>query len=179
MPCRFVLEESQMAKAPKKPTPLPWHARFGNLAQIASACIALVGFFVVGFQLRESRMKASAEALRAELSDARKVYMSYSEAQLKYPQFSEPNLIEIKKDPIEFIRYKNFVALMLYAYDAILASEDRPEWEKSFQDDVLEHIPYLCTTGPEYEEMYFPIMLRLIRDVKAAECHRPTPGKSR
>jgi hypothetical protein len=63
----------------------------GNVAQIASAIIAIFGFWAVANQISISRDRASEEALRAELAEARKVYMSYSESSLKYPEFTAPN----------------------------------------------------------------------------------------
>lgn len=38
------------------------------------------------------------------------VYMSYSEATLKYPELSQPNYEKIKADPVEYVRYKNYVS---------------------------------------------------------------------
>ena len=43
----------------------------------------------------------------AKEASARQVYMSYSEATLKYPELSQPNYEKIKADPVEYVRYKN------------------------------------------------------------------------
>jgi hypothetical protein len=83
-----------------------WHQRWGNIAQLVSAIAALcavVGVIVQLYLIRSNAKEAS----------ARQVYMSYSEATLKYPQLSEPNLEKIKSDPVEYARYKSFVGHML------------------------------------------------------------------
>jgi len=41
----------------------------------------------------------------AKAASARQVYMSYSEATLKHPELSQPNLDKIKADPVEYVRY--------------------------------------------------------------------------
>ena len=71
--------------------PGPWYSRFGNAAQIASAAVALIGFTAVVWQINETRNKNTEEASRGELADARKSYMSYSDATLKYPELTDPD----------------------------------------------------------------------------------------
>ena len=65
----------------------------------------------------------------AKETSARQVYMSYSEATLKYPELSQPNLDKIKTDPVEYVRYKNYVSHMLFAFDEILTSTIRQSGE--------------------------------------------------
>lgn len=138
-----------------------WYQRWGTIAQLISATISVAVLCAVIFQARLIRDNATR-------ANARQVYMSYSEAMLRYPQFSEPDLQKIKTNPIEYVRYKNFVAHMLFAYDEILTTEDGPEWEKSFQDDLSVQMPYICSdTTPEYYDMYFPRMRKLLLDAKA------------
>ena len=74
-----------MARAPRRsvaPRP-PWYARFGNYAQIASAIFALVGFSIVILQIQENRNKTRQESYRAELADARRSYMAYTDSTLR------------------------------------------------------------------------------------------------
>ena len=78
-----------------------WHQQVGNVAQMVSAIAALcavVGVIVQLYLIRSNAKEAS----------ARQVYMSYSDATLKYPELSQPNLEKIKSDPVEYVRYKNF-----------------------------------------------------------------------
>ena len=67
-----------LRKNMKKASPM-WHQRWGNIAQMVSAVAALcavVGVIVQLYLIRGNAKEAS----------ARQVYMSYSEATLKYPQ---------------------------------------------------------------------------------------------
>jgi hypothetical protein len=128
-----------------------WHSNFGNWAQIASATISLIGFAVVVYQINESREKAAHDAIRAELGDARRLYLTYSDATLRYPELTKPNYSILVKNYTEFVRYENFVSHMLYAYDDILNAVRQYEqpidvaaWEESFKMDVKPHRRYFC-----------------------------------
>ena len=126
-----------------------WHLKWGNLAQIVSAVAALCAVIGVIVQLYLIRGNAKE-------TSARQVYMSYSEATLKYPELSQPNLDKIKTDP-GYVRYKNYVSHMLFAFDEILSVYDTPEWRNSFNEDLKYHMRYICeSTTPEYDKMYFP-----------------------
>src|SRR5262245_9482957 len=143
----------------KKDLPV-WHQRWGNIAQLVSAIAALcavVGVIVQLYLIRSNAKEAS----------ARQVYMSYSEATLKYPQLSEPNLEKIKSDPVEYARYKSFVGHMLFAFDEILSVYNTPEWRKSFNEDLRHHQRYICEdTGPAFDEIYFLKMRELLREAR-------------
>ena len=79
-----------------------WHLQWRNVAQTVSAVAALCAVVGVIFQLSFIRGNAKE-------ASARQVYMSYSEATLKYPELSQPNYEKIKADPVEYVRYKNYV----------------------------------------------------------------------
>ena len=137
-----------------------WHLKWGNLAQIVSAVAALCAVIGVIVQLYLIRGNAKE-------TSARQVYMSYSEATLKYPELSQPNLDKIKADPVEYVRYKNYVSHMLFAFDEILSVYDTPEWRNSFNEDLKYHMRYICeSTTPEYDKMYFPKMRELLGDAR-------------
>jgi hypothetical protein len=128
-----------------------WHSNFGNWAQIASAVISAIGFAAVVYQIHESREKAAHDAIRAELGDARRLYLTYSNATLRYPDLTQPNYAVLVKNHTEFVRYQNFVSHMIYAYDDILNAVHQYEkpidieaWENSFKADVATHRRYLC-----------------------------------
>jgi len=137
-----------------------WHQRWGNVAQMVSAIAALcavVGVIVQLYLIRSNAKEAS----------ARQVYMSYSEATLKYPELSQPTLEKIKSDPIEYIRYKNFVGQMLFAYDEILTVYDTAEWRKSFNDEFQYHLRFICEdTSQAFDELYFPKMRELLHEAR-------------
>jgi hypothetical protein len=137
-----------------------------NWAQITSAWVGVVAIVGVAWQAYAIRQNFSE-------SSARQVYMSYSESVLKYPEFTEPDLAQIKKDPVKYVQYKSFVSHMLFAYDEILAVYDKPEWRKSFEEDIKYQMPYLCNeTPPDYDAIYLERLRRLLREAKS-KCPRP------
>jgi hypothetical protein len=177
-------ETSQAATAtpavpppPPAGVPGPWYSRFGNLAQIASAVIALVGFAVVIFQLNDNRKKSEAEAYRAELADARRNYATYSDAVLRYPHLSDPDYAALMRNHNEYLRYQAFVSHIIYAYDDILNvvrgggdNEGIKEWLTAFQMDIRPHRRYLChPTDKRFTATYRPFMQKLLKDA-AGDC---------
>jgi hypothetical protein len=162
--------------APAAP-PTHWYSRYGNLAQIASAVIALIGFAVVIFQLNDNRKKSDAEAYRAELADARRNYATYSDAILRYPHLSDPDYAMLMRNHNEYLRYQAFVTHTIYAYDDILNvvrgggdNEGLKEWLLAFQMDIRLHRRYLChPTDKRFTEMYRPFMQKLLKDA-AGDC---------
>jgi hypothetical protein len=109
-----------------------------NWAQIISAVLAIFGFAVVAVQVNQLRANAREAA-------ARQVYMSYSEARLRHPDLTEPDMAEIRADRVKYVLYRNFVAHMLFAYDEIFAVYDQEEWRRSFEQEVKYHMDYICS----------------------------------
>jgi hypothetical protein len=108
--------------------------------------------------------------------------MSYSEATLKYPELSQPNLDKIKADPVEYVRYKNYVSHMLFAFDKILRVYDTPEWRNSFNEDLKYHMGYICeSTTPEYDKNVFYENARTSRRCEKAlpDCGEEVKGRAR
>lgn len=131
-----------------------------NWAQITSAWVGVVAILGVAWQAYAIRQNFRESA-------ARQVYMSYSESVLKYPEFAEPDLAQIKKDPVKYVQYKSFVSHMLFAYDEILTVYDKPEWSRSFEEDINYQLPYLCSEAPpDYDAVYFERLRRLLREAK-------------
>jgi hypothetical protein len=142
-----------------------WPKTFGNLAQIVSAAVALVALFFIYRQV--VHLQASEQR-----TAARQVYLSYSEAAIRYPEFARPDYAKITK-PLEQVRYGFFVAHMLFAYDEILKVFDDPEWKASFKYDLQMHLPYLCQLNdPAFFNQFFEQMRTLINEARAA-CPRP------
>ncbi len=171
-------ETTTTPPVPASPPPAaPWYSRYGNLAQIASAVIALVGFAVVIFQLNDNRRKSEAEAYRAELADARRIYATYSDALLRYPHLSDPDYTALMHSHAEYLRYQTFVAHMVHAYDDILNvvqgvgdNEGVREWLVAFQMDIRPHRRYLCHPADKrFIEMYRPFMQTLLKEA-AGDC---------
>jgi hypothetical protein len=118
-----------------------WWQRYGNIAQIASAVIAIGGFGAVLLQLSEIRHNNRA-------SGARQVYLAYTDLNFRHPEFALPDLDKLKAgDRAVFERYKSFVSYLLYACDEVMnAFPKEPEWRRSCEYEVKEHLPFLCDT---------------------------------
>ncbi|HWV53940.1 hypothetical protein [Pseudorhodoplanes sp.] len=118
-----------------------WWQRFGNWAQIASACIAMIGFGAIVVQVGEIRQNNRASA-------ARQVYLAYADLNFRYPQFGAPDYDRLKAgDRLVFEQYKSFVSYLLYACgEVIYAFAKEPEWIKSCEYEVKDQLPFLCET---------------------------------
>jgi hypothetical protein len=131
-----------------------------NWAQIISAVLAIFGFAVVAVQVNQLRTNAREAA-------ARQVYMSYSEAQLRHPDMTEPDMAEIHADRLKYVLYKNFVAHMLSAYDEIFAVYDHEEWRRSFEQEVKYHMDFICFgMTPEDDATYFVKMRDALKELR-------------
>jgi hypothetical protein len=156
---------------------------FGNTAQIASAIIGFVGFAVVILQLHENRAKAAAEAYRAELADARRLYVTYSASALEHPELAEPDYDSLMHDRWKYVRYKTFVAHMLWAYDDMLnvietrrESDALNQWFASLEADVKTHLRYICQeVSEEYLRAYTPALKRYLRRAEGDACKDQKP----
>lgn len=143
---------------PPKPT---FSATHGNTAQIASALVSAIALIFVAYQVWNIRTNA-------RIATARQVYMSYSEASLRYPELAEPDLPKLRANPTEWVRYKSFVSHLLFAYDEIVDVYDEPEWHRSFDEDIRPHLPYICADMPaSLDEMYFAKMRALLKAERA------------
>jgi hypothetical protein len=124
------------------PSPdIQWWQRYGNIAQIASAVFAVVGFGAVLLQLSEIRHNNRA-------SGARQVYLAYTDLNFKHPEYALPELDKLKSgDPAVFERYKTFVSYLLYACDEVMSAfPQQQEWRRSCAYEIKAHLPFLCET---------------------------------
>jgi hypothetical protein len=151
------------------PAPVPWYSRSGNFAQIASAVIAAIGFAGLIYEFNENQKKSAQDSYRAELADARRNYASYSDAILRYPYLSVPDYDFLMRNHNEWLRYQNFVAHMLYAYDDILnvveyseEKDAKKEWLLAFAIDIEPHRRYLCQVK---DHRIFGMYRRSIQDL--------------
>ena len=119
--------------------PAAFWQKFGTLAQMAQASVALLGFVAILFQINEIRSN-NREA------GARQAFLGYTDLAFKNPQFSLPDYAAIKKRPqSEQIQYESFVSYFLYACEeATAAFADRREWLASCDYDLKPHLPFLC-----------------------------------
>ncbi len=81
-----------------------WWQKYGTLAQMAQAAVALLGFVAILFQINEIRSNNRA-------ASARQAFLGYTDLAFRNPKFSAPDYDAIKvggRD--EQIQYESFVS---------------------------------------------------------------------
>jgi hypothetical protein len=129
-----------------------WWQRYGTLAQVAQAAVALLGFVAILFQINELRTGNRA-------SSARQAFLGYTDLAFKNPKYSQPDYERIKAGVHEEqVQYESFVSYFLYACEeAMSAFADRHEWMASCDYDLKPHLPFLCAKNaaePAYLATY-------------------------
>jgi hypothetical protein len=129
-----------------------WWQKYGTLAQMAQAAVALLGFIAILFQINEIRTNNRA-------TSARHAFLGYTDLAFKNPRFSAPDYDAIKAaGPDQMVQYESFVSYFLYACEeATAAFADRREWTASCDYDLKPHLPFLCdkfSAEPAYLETY-------------------------
>jgi hypothetical protein len=116
-----------------------WWQKYGTLAQMAQAAVALLGFAAILFQINEIRSSDRAVS-------ARQVFLGYTDLAFKNPKFSQPDYDAIKAGSRDQrVQYESFVSYFLYACEeATVAFAGRPEWMASCDYDLRPHLPFLC-----------------------------------
>jgi hypothetical protein len=116
-----------------------WWQKYGTLAQMAQAAVALLGFVAILFQINEIRSNNRA-------ASARQVFLGYTDLAFKNPKFSQPDYDAIKTGSREErVQYESFVSYFLYACEeAVTAFSDKREWQASCDYDLKPHLPFLC-----------------------------------
>jgi hypothetical protein len=116
-----------------------WWQKYGTLAQMAQAVVALLGFVAILFQINEIRFSNRA-------TSARQAFLGYTDLAIKNPKFSAPDYDAIKtSDRSQQAQYESFVSYFLYACEeATAAFADKHEWTASCDYDLRPHLPFLC-----------------------------------
>jgi hypothetical protein len=116
-----------------------WWQKYGTLAQMAQAAVALLGFVAILFQINEIRTSNRATA-------ARQVFLGYIDLAFKNPKFSAPDYDTIKAGSRDAqVQYESFVSYFLYACEEVTAAfADQREWLASCNYDLRPHLPFLC-----------------------------------
>jgi hypothetical protein len=132
--------------------PAPFWQKYGTLAQMAQATVALLGFAAVLLQINELRTGSRA-------ASARQTYLGYTDLAFKNPKFSSPDYDAIKSGGRDLrAQYESFVSYFLYACEeARAAFADRREWLASCDYDLKPHLPFLCEKSkaePAYLNTY-------------------------
>ena len=129
-----------------------WWQKYGTLAQMAQAAVALLGFVAILFQINEIRTNN-------RTASARQVFLGYTDLAFKNPKFAAPDYDAIKAGSRdEQLQYESFVVYFIYACEeAIAAFPDKREWTASCDYDLKPHLPFLCDKAraePAYLETY-------------------------
>jgi len=119
--------------------PATFWQKFGTLAQMAQATVALLGFVAILFQINEIRTNNRAVS-------ARQAFLAYTDLAFKNPKFSAPDFHAIKTGGHDgLVQYESFVSYFLYACEeAFNAFSDQREWLASCNYDLKPHLPFLC-----------------------------------
>jgi hypothetical protein len=120
-------------------TDLMWWQKYGTLAQMAQASVALLGFVAILFQINEIRSNNRA-------TSARQAFLGYTDLAFKNPKFAAPDYGAIKNGGRDQqTQYESFVSYFLYACEeAFTAFSDKREWQASCDYDLKPHLPFLC-----------------------------------
>jgi hypothetical protein len=129
-----------------------WWQKYGALAQMAQATVALLGFVAILFQINEIRFNNRA-------ASARQAFLGYTDLAFKNPKFAQPDYDRIKAGSRdEQVQYESFVTYLLYACEeAISAFAGKREWQASCDYDLKPHLPFLCEKNqaqPDYLATY-------------------------
>ena len=116
-----------------------WWQKYGTLAQMAQACVALLGFVAILFQINEIRTGNRAVG-------ARQAFLGYTDLAFKNPRFSSPDYEAIKTGGHDAqVQYESFVTYFLYACEETIAAfANQREWQASCDHDLKPHLPFLC-----------------------------------
>ena len=89
--------------------PATFWQKYGTLAQMAQATVALLGFVAILFQINEIRTNNRAVS-------ARQAFLAYTDLAFQNPKFSAPDYDAIKAGGREqLVQYESFVSYFLYA----------------------------------------------------------------
>ena len=99
-----------------------WWQKYGTLAQMAQAAVALLGFVAILFQINEIRSNSRS-------ASARQAFLGYTDLAFKNPKFSAPDFEAIKAAGHDArVQYESFVSYFLYACEeAMTAFADKRE----------------------------------------------------
>jgi len=116
-----------------------WWQKYGTLAQMAQAAVALLGVVTILFQINDIRANNRA-------ASARQAFLGYTDLAFKNPKFSQPNYDTIKAGSRDDqVQYESFVSYFLYSCEeATAAFANRREWMASCDYDLKPHLPFLC-----------------------------------
>src|ERR1700738_1266911 len=121
-----------------------WWQKFGTLAQMAQAAVALLGFVAILFQINEIRSNTRA-------ASARQAFLGYTDLAFRNPKFSQPDYDAIKAGSREEkVQYESFVSYFLYACEeATAAFAGSREWLASCASHLRAPLWGPCEECPD------------------------------
>jgi hypothetical protein len=143
-----------------------WWQAFGNMAQIVAAIGSVGALAFVAWQV--SQIEANNRK-----ANARQVYLAYSEAGMRYPEYLRPNYAQIRRDPVKFEQYKWYVTQMILAYDEMIAVAGDPVWIKGFDYELPDHTALLCelkASEPRFFTQFEPKTNAMIDTALKGKC---------
>ena len=116
--------------------------------------------------------------MNSRKANARQVYLAYSNAGLKYPEYLRPgaSYAQIRQDATKFEQYKWYVTQMMFAYDEMISAAGDKSWIKSFEYELPDHLALLCDlkqSEPAFFSQFEDKTNVLIDKAMAGKC--PTP----
>jgi hypothetical protein len=157
--------------------PVTFWQKYGTLAQMAQAAVALLGFVAILFQINEIRSANLA-------ASARQAFLGYTDLAFKNPKFAQPDFEAIKAaSRDERVQYETFVTYFLYACEeAISAFANRGEWQASCDYDLRPHLPFLCeknSAEPAYLATYGAVTQQWVKSAMKTAAIAPPDCKLR
>ena len=115
-----------------------WWQRLGNVSQMVAGFGSLGALIFVAWQVSQIE-------INSRKADARQVYLAYSEAGMRYPEFLRPqNYAAIRQDEVKFEQYKWYVTQMIMAYDEVIGVARDRNWITAFDYELPDHTALLC-----------------------------------
>jgi len=113
--------------------------KYGTLAQMAQATVALLGFVAILFQINEIRTNNRA-------ASARLAFLGYTDLRSRIRSSRSRTMTRIKAaSRDERVQYESFVSYFpLRLRETITAFADKREWQASCDYDLKPHLPFLC-----------------------------------
>jgi hypothetical protein len=160
-----------MSPAMATPVQYAFWQRFGNLAQIASAAVAIAALGAIYWQVQfNSRLSRE--------NTAHEIYRAYLQMAVQYPSLAYPEsaaaVAAMKRE--EKARYGWFVSYLLYTCEQLLISfPNDAGWTRTCKEQVAYHAPYICTTVikeelPNYDAGLQLLIQQVAKSSSAAEC---------
>ena len=117
-----------------------WWQRYGTLAQMAQATVALLGFVAILLQINEIRTNNRA-------TSARQAFLGYTDLAFKNPKFAQPDYDDDQgRQPRRAgpVRELRLLFPLRLRGERSARSPDKREWQASCDYDLKPHLPFLC-----------------------------------